>query len=117
MHNVSRKNLFKNLILKTADLAQKPADKLNTFIDGYAEEKIKKKIYIAKIETDECLTYRGIVCMSCLDACPQNINGLLIEHGCLVINKEICNGCGDCINKCSISPSAIKLEERPVYVK
>jgi len=121
---VSRKALFKNLLLKTADVIQKPADKLNTFVNGYpvkeepseADAVIKKKRnekYIVNILTDLCMAYQGIVCLSCMGHCPKTRQGLEMRNGRPIIDDIKCNGCGRCVEKCSVNPSAIKLIKRP----
>ena len=125
MSEVSRKALFKRLLLKTADVVQKPADKLNTILDGYSAEeddseaeltvkKKKKDKQIVKLLTQKCLAYQGIVCMSCLGVCPKTRQGLYLNNSRPVIDEIKCNGCAKCIERCSASPSALELIKRPV---
>ena len=125
MSDVSRKDLFKNLFFKTADIIQKPADKLNTFVEGYSAEeenseaditlhKRKKVKYMAWLDTEKCMAYQGIVCMSCLGHCPKTRQGLKMMNSLPVIDAIKCNGCARCVERCSAYPSAIELIKRPV---
>lgn len=47
----------------------------------------------------------------CYDACPFKDNALCIDEatGVKYINRDECDGCGDCIEACPFEPSRIKL--------
>lgn len=62
---------------------------------------------------ENCLTYQGIWCQSCKDACePRAINFTLSvgKAPSPTINLEQCTGCGACVAPCPSQAIAIKSE-------
>jgi ferredoxin-type protein NapF len=61
---------------------------------------------------DSCLAKHDVLCMACLDACPQQ--AIRLHYASAVptpqIDTSLCTGCGACIAICP--PSAISLHPR-----
>jgi ferredoxin len=62
------------------------------------------------IDNGRCLARQG-GCFSCLDRCPPGAIGLAAGVG-LVIDVDLCDGCGDCIAICPLEPKPIRLKRR-----
>lgn len=68
----------------------------------------------ARIEEDVCIAYQGYRCEVCYRVCPlideaitidfQNLEGDDIHTKFIpVVNKDVCTGCGLCVNRCVVS--------------
>ena len=60
---------------------------------------------------ENCLTYKGVVCMSCADECEVSaINLKLVAGGVAIpqLKTETCNGCGACYRVCPTSAIEMK---------
>ncbi|MGI9222330.1 MAG: 4Fe-4S dicluster domain-containing protein [Woeseiaceae bacterium] len=56
--------------------------------------------------SDQCLTYRNIVCQTCRDTCEPNAIRFpprLGQSARPSIDAQRCTGCGDCVNACPAS--------------
>jgi ferredoxin-type protein NapF len=65
------------------------------------------QIGVAMIDPRSCLAWRGVVCGSCGDACPEGViqfTGLWNP----IVEEGGCTGCGFCLSVCP-EPGAIKL--------
>ncbi len=56
---------------------------------------------------ERCVTYRGVTCRVCADACPVGEAALAMdEDGHPVLKAEGCVGCGSCVRACITSPAS-----------
>ncbi len=55
----------------------------------------------ARISQQDCYTWSGIVCMSCVSACPLGL--IEFEYGKPDIRLDDCTGCGFCVKVCPAS--------------
>lgn len=56
--------------------------------------------------TESCLTWNKVFCMSCLGKC--DVSALTLDESRrLVLNNDLCNGCGMCVHTCPVSAMAI----------
>ena len=59
---------------------------------------------------ERCLTFQGIPCRICVDACPIGEAALTQDDaGKPVLRRESCVGCGACAGSCPTSPSSFEL--------
>jgi ferredoxin len=65
--------------------------------------------YLIKLDAEKCDLQK-----SCVAACP--VNALSIESQALVVNKEMCIGCGLCIPACPEAALHLELRENPPKV-
>jgi Fe-S-cluster-containing hydrogenase component 2 len=65
--------------------------------------------YLIKLDAEKCDLQK-----SCVAACP--VNALSIESQELVVNKEMCIGCGLCIPACPVAALHLELRENPPKV-
>lgn len=64
----------------------------------------------ARLLTDRCLAWNDTPCTACLDACFLPIPAVLVaDDGRVVIDPELCTGCGMCFHACPTSPKAIEV--------
>jgi MauM/NapG family ferredoxin protein len=62
---------------------------------------------------ERCLTFKGMACRLCTDACPVGPAALsLDEGGHPVLRREGCVGCGVCAGVCPTNPSSFALTHR-----
>ena len=77
----------------------------------------KSAIRIGRAEVDhqQCLRSSGEDCRLCLEACPADINALVISSssGKVLVKLDRCIGCGLCENTCPTEPRAIVVNPRP----
>ncbi|MBU1752621.1 4Fe-4S dicluster domain-containing protein [bacterium] len=70
------------------------------------DEKQKKKIGTAVIDTKRCLAYKeGKLCLICDEQCLYNAVNMDAKKR-PIINKKKCIGCGVCENKCPVNGEA-----------
>jgi len=68
--------------------------------DGY-------RIGVVEFRPERCITYRGIGCSVCADACPVGTSALgMDEAGHPVLRAEGCVGCGVCVTACVSTPKS-----------
>jgi MauM/NapG family ferredoxin protein len=59
---------------------------------------------------ERCLTFKGMACRLCVEACPVGEAALVIdEGGHPVLRRESCVGCGACASSCPTNPSSFEL--------
>jgi len=69
------------------------------------------KIGIAEIVTENCLAHTDNFCQSCINNCPLIGKAISCDtNGKPDINKDVCNGCGICIQVCPAEPLGIKIK-------
>lgn len=74
----------------------------------------KESSYIGELQlaTDTCLTWNGVLCMSCLGKCE--VRALqLDERRRLKLNENLCIGCGMCIHTCPVDALAVPFVIEP----
>lgn len=62
----------------------------------------------------ECLTYQGVVCLSCKEQCDTRAITMKHQSGAVavpLIDHSLCSGCGACYQPCPVN--AITLERTP----
>ena len=62
------------------------------------------------LDNSRCLARQG-GCFSCLDRCPREAMEITAGIG-IVINGDLCDGCGECIAICPLEPKPIRLKHR-----
>lgn len=67
---------------------------------------------VARVDPDRCLSYLGRVCGYCHDACPLPGSAIRLTPPALPVVLDGCVGCGQCVEQCPQSPTAIFLERR-----
>jgi ferredoxin-type protein NapG len=59
---------------------------------------------------ERCVTFRGVECRACADACPVGTAALVMDAGGHpVVRREGCVGCGACVRACITSPPSFTL--------
>ena len=64
--------------------------------------------------SDACLARRGVTCMTCRDACPENAIRFAPRAGgpfLPVLDAGLCTGCGACIGPCPSNAIAARPRE------
>ena len=68
------------------------------------------KIHVLELVPERCVTFSGVTCEACAEACPVGSSALSMDgEGHPVIKAEGCTGCGVCVRACITSPSSFKL--------
>ncbi len=71
--------------------------------DGY-------RLGTLEFNPQRCVTYQGVTCRVCADACPVGEKALVMdETGHPSLRAEGCTGCGSCVRACITSPSCYTL--------
>ncbi len=79
---------------------------------GALEPVAKDKVDMGEAVVDEqsCFAFRGILCRTCVDACPFQgtalIQDLLLQPR---VDPKYCVGCGICVKVCPAEPEAIRV--------
>ena len=73
------------------------------------------RIGCAEVDHQQCLRSSGEDCRLCLEACPADINALVISSssGKMLVKLDRCIGCGLCEHTCPTEPRAIVVNPRP----
>ncbi len=67
-------------------------------------------IGIARIDTETCLPWVGVVCRACWHACPFPDDAIYVDEvGHVVVREEGCVGCGLCVTACLTEVPAIRV--------
>jgi MauM/NapG family ferredoxin protein len=78
----------------------------------------KVRMGVAKVNTQICYAYNGLVCGYCVRPCP--LKGAAIKYGKLnrpIVIEERCVGCGACEFTCVHDPAAISVIPLHEYLK
>lgn len=68
------------------------------------------KLNVLELVPERCVTFSGVKCQACADACPVGATALAMDgDGHPVIKAEGCVGCGVCVRACITSPSSFML--------
>jgi ferredoxin-type protein NapG len=69
------------------------------------------KLHEITFVPERCVTYSGVQCRACADACPVGETALAMDaDGHPVLKAEGCVGCGVCVRACITSPSSYTLQ-------
>lgn len=63
---------------------------------------------LAVIQGRHCLAYRGLMCSTCFERCPEQ-GAIVIEQGVPRVVSDKCTGCGDCREVCPAPTNAVLL--------
>ncbi len=65
---------------------------------------------VARIDTDRCLAWLGVVCRACWHACPYPGEALALDERTRPsVVEEVCVGCGICVHACLTEESSIQV--------
>jgi MauM/NapG family ferredoxin protein len=83
-----------------------PTDALTLPAAGWTGERLGE----IELVPERCITFQGITCDACAQACPVGEAALAIdEAGHPVLRREACVGCGACVRACVSTPSSFDL--------
>lgn len=85
-------------------MAENLRDSLFAAIEG---EPMDARFY-PLIDNGRCLALQG-ACFACIDHCLQEAVSMALGRG-IVIDSELCNGCGECATVCPINQKSISAE-------
>ena len=66
---------------------------------------------VARIQPVACIAYRGSICPTCVEVCPEP-GAITVHLGRPTIVSETCTGCGDCVERCPAPMTAITVHSR-----
>jgi len=78
---------------------------------GESENRVEASVnYYPYLQLDNsrCLAQKG-GCFACIDHCPKEAVNIALGVG-IVIDPELCDGCGECAAVCPINPKVIQLK-------
>lgn len=112
---LSRKDFFKqglfslgdSLLKATGVLQQQTAD-----VEEFSELPYRDQPMVAVARNERCLA-RNCGCFSCVERCEQQAIVVVMGEG-IRIDAARCNGCGDCLYICPVTPKAIGLVIREI---
>jgi len=81
----------------------------HTFVDDSSSK--PTQLGKARISENQCYTWSGIVCMSCVSVCPLDL--IKFEHAKPTIQLDACTGCGSCVAICPASAISIQAKLNP----
>lgn len=61
-----------------------------------------------QLDNNRCLAQKG-GCFACIDHCPKEAVNIALGVG-VVIDPELCDGCGQCAAVCPIDPNVIEMK-------
>ena len=61
-----------------------------------------------QLDNSRCLAQKG-GCFACIDHCPKEAINIALGVG-IVIDPELCDGCGECAAVCPIDPKVITMK-------
>jgi len=61
-----------------------------------------------ELDNSRCLAQKG-GCFACIDHCPAEAVNIALGVG-IVIDPELCDGCGECAAVCPIQPKVIQMK-------
>jgi MauM/NapG family ferredoxin protein len=64
---------------------------------------------LAAVDRDRCFAFAGIVCRTCLDACPLQGEAIRQDDDLRPVVTDRCAGCGLCEHRCPAPGSAIRV--------
>jgi MauM/NapG family ferredoxin protein len=68
------------------------------------------KLHVLELVPERCVTFSGVACGACADACPVGPAALAMDaDGRPVVKAEGCTGCGVCVRACITSPPSFNL--------
>lgn len=59
-----------------------------------------------QVDNSRCLANMG-GCFACIDHCRQEAVSMALGKG-IVIDQDLCDGCGECVAVCPINPEIIE---------
>jgi len=67
---------------------------------------------IARVRAEACYAHIGILCRTCLDACPLQGEAIRQDPDLRPVVTDRCVGCGLCEHRCPVEGSAIRVQPR-----
>ena len=64
----------------------------------------------AVIQGRHCLAYRGLMCSTCHERCPEE-GAIVLEKGLPRVVTDLCTGCGDCHKVCPAPINAVLITQ------
>lgn len=68
------------------------------------------KMGVAQVDEATCYAFLGVLCRSCIEACP--FQGTAIRQDASlqpIVDEKTCVGCGLCVEVCPAEPEAIRV--------
>lgn len=81
---------------------------IDTCPSGALSSEEKDTIGVAKINKHTCLAFKDVMCNYCVYACPVP-RTIQLNNGKPEVNRNSCNGCGECVSHCISETKGIKI--------